>query len=65
MVAKCRDANQIAAEAILNGKHPITIIPDNIRSAHNAGDILELADVAQVDYVHLRGMTPRPPHPKV
>lgn len=48
-----------------NGKHPITIILDNIRSAHNVGNILRLAEAAQIDSVRLCGMTPRPPHPKV
>lgn len=60
-----KDANQGADEAIPNGKHPITIILDNIRSAHNVGNILRLAEAAQVDSVRLCGMTPRPPHPKV
>ena len=46
-------------------KLPITIILDNIRSAHNVGNILRLAEAAQVDSVRLCGMTPRPPHPKV
>ena len=46
-------------------KHPITIILDNIRSAHNVGNILRLAEATQVDSVRLCGMTPRPPHPKV
>jgi hypothetical protein len=48
-----------------HGKHPITIILDNIRSAHNVGNILRLAEAAQIDSVRLCGMTPRPPHPKV
>jgi hypothetical protein len=48
-----------------NYKHPITIILDNIRSARNVGNILRLAEAAQVESVRLCGMTPRPPHPKV
>ena len=46
-------------------KHPIVIVLDNIRSAHNVGNILRLAEAAQVESVRLCGMTPRPPHPKV
>lgn len=46
-------------------KHPITIVLDNIRSAHNVGNILRLAEAANIDSVRLCGMTPRPPHPKV
>ena len=46
-------------------KHPITIVLDNIRSAHNVGNILRLAEAAQVAEVRLCGMTPRPPHKKL
>lgn len=46
-------------------KHPITIVLDNIRSAHNVGNILRLAEAAQVAEVRLCGMTPRPPHRKL
>jgi len=46
-------------------KHPIVIVLDNIRSAHNVGNILRLAEASQVESVRLCGMTPRPPHPKV
>mmetsp|Transcript_24261 Transcript_24261/g.52331 ORF Transcript_24261/g.52331 Transcript_24261/m.52331 type:complete len:574 (-) Transcript_24261:204-1925(-) len=59
------DASQSLAKASDNDKHPITIILDNIRSAHNVGNILRLAEAAGVDSVRLCGMTPRPPHPKV
>ena len=48
-----------------NNKHPITVILDNVRSARNVGNILRLAEAAQIESVHLCGMTPRPPHPKV
>ena len=46
-------------------KHPIVIVLDNIRSAHNVGNILRLAEASQVESVRLCGMTPKPPHPKV
>lgn len=60
-----RDANERSDDAVASEKHPITIVLDNIRSAHNVGNILRLAEAAQVDSVRLCGMTPRPPHPKV
>lgn len=59
-----RMGNKVGATSE-NDKHPITIILDNIRSAHNVGNILRLAEAAQIDSVRLCGMTPRPPHPKV
>lgn len=46
-------------------KHPVVIVLDNVRSAHNVGNILRLAEAAQVESVRLCGMTPRPPHPKI
>ena len=49
----------------LRAKHPIVIVLDNVRSAHNVGNILRLAEAAQVESVRLCGMTPCPPHPKV
>ena len=48
-----------------NDKHAVVIVLDNVRSAHNVGNILRLAEAAQVDSVRLCGMTPRPPNPKV
>lgn len=59
------DSSQGTDNEIDNDKHPITIILDNVRSAHNVGNIIRLAEAAQVDSVRLCGMTPRPPHPKV
>ncbi|KAL7544997.1 hypothetical protein ACHAWF_008368, partial [Thalassiosira exigua] len=46
-------------------RHPVSIVLDNVRSAHNVGNILRLAEAAGVESVWLCGTTPRPPHPKV
>lgn len=46
-------------------KHPLVIVLDNVRSAHNVGNILRLAEAAQVESVRLCGMTPRPPNRKI
>lgn len=46
-------------------RYPLTIILDNIRSAHNVGNILRLAEAARVANVVLCGITPAPPNPKV
>jgi hypothetical protein len=60
-----RGKDELVGAMAENDKHPITIILDNIRSAHNVGNILRLAEAAQINSVRLCGMTPRPPHPKV
>jgi tRNA G18 (ribose-2'-O)-methylase SpoU len=44
----------------------ITIVLDDIRSAHNVGNIIRAAEASKCDNVILCGsMTPSPPHPKV
>lgn len=53
-------------EQLGNLRNPITIILDNVRSAHNVGNILRAAEAAGCQRVILCGsMTPAPPHPKV
>lgn len=44
---------------------PIEVVVDNIRSAHNVGEILRTADGAGVTHVHLCGYTAGGDHPKV
>ena len=66
-----RNVDRNRAEAVsksdekIGVKHPVVIVLDNVRSAHNVGNILRLTEAAQVESVHLCGMTPRPPHPKI
>jgi tRNA G18 (ribose-2'-O)-methylase SpoU len=55
------------AEKQLNKpRNPITLVLDDIRSAHNVGNILRFAEAARCEKVYLCGsMTPAPPNPKV
>ena len=46
-------------------RYPLTIVLDNIRSAHNVGNILRLAEAARIMKVVLCGITPAPPHPSI
>lgn len=43
-------------------RHPIAVVLDNIRSAHNVGSILRTSDAARVQHVYLTGITPSPAH---
>lgn len=55
------------AEDQLSGlQNPITLVLDDVRSAHNVGSILRFAEAARCEKVLLCGsMTPVPPNPKV
>lgn len=44
---------------------PLRIVLDNLRSAFNVGSIFRTADGAGVEHIHLCGITPYPPHPKL
>ena len=46
-------------------RYPLTIVLDNIRSAHNVGNILRLAEAARITKVVLCGITPSPPNPSI
>ena len=42
-------------------KHPIIVILDNIRSAHNVGSIFRTCDAFLIKKIYLCGITPQPP----
>lgn len=44
---------------------PVSIVLDDVRSAHNVGNILRAAEAARVRRVWLTGITPAPPNPAV
>ena len=56
-----RDRAREEADA-LGVRHPLHLVLDNVRSAHNVGNILRLAEAALVTCVHTVGITPTPPH---
>ncbi|KAG8458594.1 hypothetical protein KFE25_008391 [Diacronema lutheri] len=43
--------------------HDLTLVLDNLRSAHNVGSIFRLAECAGLCEVLTTGITPAPPHP--
>ena len=54
--------DQIPADRII---YPIEIVLDNLRSAFNVGSIFRTSDAGAASHLHLCGMTPRPPHPRL
>lgn len=61
------DRSIAEADEILRGapRQPLTLVLDNVRSAHNVGNILRCAEAAGISKVVLCGITPGPPNPKV
>lgn len=46
-------------------KNRISLVLDNIRSAHNVGAAFRIADAFLLQHVYLGGITPKPPHPQI
>ncbi|MBI1315814.1 TrmH family RNA methyltransferase [bacterium] len=46
-------------------KHPLTLVLDGVRSAHNLGSVLRTADAFRLNAVHLCGPMPDPLTPEV
>ena len=46
-------------------KLPVTVVLDNIRSAHNVGSIFRTADAFAVERLILCGITAQPPHREI
>lgn len=43
-------------------KHPIHVVADSIRSIHNIGSIFRTSDAAQIEMLHLTGISGTPEH---
>jgi len=44
---------------------PLRVVLDNLRSAFNVGSIFRTGEGAGVEWIHLCGITPYPPNPKL
>lgn len=54
-----------AEEFKLNDKIPLTLILDDIRSAHNVGAVFRSADAFLIEKIILCGITAQPPHREI
>lgn len=60
---KLDELGRVSADSFRNMKKAnLSIILDNIRSAHNVGSFFRTADAFNVAKIHLCGITPQPPH---
>lgn len=57
------ELNRISPEQFAaRAKHPVSIVCDNLRSAHNVGAVFRTADGFAFETVHLCGITVTPPN---
>ena len=47
------------------GKHPVVVVLDDVRSAHNVGSAFRTADAFRVEKLYLCGITGTPPHREI
>ena len=59
------DRTLAEVDAIGVARFPLHIVLDNVRSAHNTGNLIRAAEAARVQRVHFCGITPTPPHQSV
>ena len=61
-----QDIPRLTSQEVMDAKrHPIILVLDNIRSAHNVGSALRTADGFLIESVLLAGYTPTPEHKAV
>lgn len=60
------ELNRISADEFrLVPKHPLVVVLDNIRSAHNVGAFFRTSDAFLVEKIFLCGITATPPHKEI
>jgi tRNA G18 (ribose-2'-O)-methylase SpoU len=47
------------------GKHPVVVVLDDVRSAHNVGSAFRTADAFRIEKLYLCGITGTPPHREI
>ena len=60
-----RQRDREDSTALPRGAGSLRLLLDNLRSAFNVGSIFRTAEGAGVEWIHLCGITPYPPHPKL
>ena len=58
-----KDLNRVSIDEFkVQGKLPVVVVLDNVRSMHNVGSVFRTGDGFAVEKVYLCGITAQPPH---
>jgi len=61
-----KDLNRVSIDEFkLQGKLPVVVVLDNVRSMHNVGSVFRTSDGFAVEKVYLCGITAQPPHREI
>ncbi|TDO20607.1 RNA methyltransferase [Pedobacter duraquae] len=61
-----KDLNRVSIDEFkLQGKLPVVVVLDNVRSMHNVGSVFRTGDGFAVEKVYLCGITAQPPHREI
>lgn len=60
-----RQRDRLEEDILEGARLPLRIVLDNLRSAFNVGSIFRTSEGAGVEHIHLCGITPYPPNPKL
>lgn len=62
---RVRQRDRLGESAEPADRLPVRVVLDNLRSAFNVGSIFRTAEGAGIEWIHLCGITPYPPNPKL
>lgn len=58
--------NRLSLEAFANSlKFGVSVVLDNVRSAHNVGSVFRTADAFALESIYICGISARPPHKEI
>jgi len=61
-----KDLNRVSIDEFkVQGKLPVVVVLDNVRSMHNVGSVFRTGDGFAVEKVYLCGITAQPPHREI
>jgi tRNA G18 (ribose-2'-O)-methylase SpoU len=63
---RTHEMNRLSTEEFhAKEKSAVSLLLDNVRSAHNVGSIFRTSDAFLINHLYLCGLSPTPPHPEM